>query len=193
MTAMCAVIALAGTSVSSAGPGCMSSKYPMGAGPYPYSPVGAHPYPYPYYAQPAMQGIPAGQPPAPVYAPGMVFYPAATGHPGGYARPPASTYPQAQSAPMQQATTDVVTVRINGMRFEPAQISVKPGTTVTWVHDSGMPHTVKGNARGLQSGTMNSGQSYSFTFDELGSYQYACDLHPSMTGNVVVEAGGTGT
>jgi len=84
-----------------------------------------------------------------------------------------------------------ITVRINGMRFEPSNITVKPGATVTWIHGSSMPHTVTGNADGLRSGTLGSGQQYSHTFDATGRYDYACDFHPSMKGSVIVEASGT--
>ena len=86
-----------------------------------------------------------------------------------------------------------ITVRIDGMRFEPANITVKPGTTVTWIHDSRMPHTITGNADGLRSSTLNGGQQYSHTFDAAGRYDYACDFHPSMKGSVIVEASGRDT
>jgi plastocyanin len=84
-----------------------------------------------------------------------------------------------------------VTVYIDGMRFNPSNITVKPGTTVTWVHGSQMPHTISGNADGLRSGTLYNGQQYSHTFNTAGSYNYICGLHPSMTGNVVVEEAAT--
>jgi plastocyanin len=84
-----------------------------------------------------------------------------------------------------------VTVRIDGMRFNPRNITVKPGTTVTWVHGSQMPHTISGNADGMRSGTLYNGQKYSHTFKATGRYSYVCDLHPSMTGSVVVEEAAT--
>jgi plastocyanin len=77
------------------------------------------------------------------------------------------------------------------MRFNPEKITVKPGTTVTWIHGSQMPHTVSGNADGLRSSTLYKGQQYSHTFNTSGSYSYFCELHPSMTGSVVVEEAGT--
>lgn len=88
---------------------------------------------------------------------------------------------------------DNVTVRINGMRFEPATVTVKPGTTVTWVHGSQMPHTITGNTDGLSSSTLYNGQTFSHTFDASGQYEYFCNLHPSMTGSVIVEEAGTDT
>jgi plastocyanin len=78
------------------------------------------------------------------------------------------------------------------MRFEPSSITVKPGTTVTWIHTSSMRHTVTGNADGPRSSTLYGGQQYSHTFDAAGRYDYACDFHPSMKGSVTVEASGSG-
>ena len=80
-----------------------------------------------------------------------------------------------------------ITVRIDGMRFEPSNITVKPGTTVTWIHESQMPHTVSGQSGQLRSGTLYNGQKFSHTFDAAGRYDYLCGLHPSMKGSVVVE------
>jgi amicyanin len=85
---------------------------------------------------------------------------------------------------------DSVTVRINGMRFEPATITVTPGTTVTWLQQSPMPHTVSGTSGALKSSALRSGQRYSHTFDAPGSYDYVCDFHPGMKGRVVVDDSG---
>jgi plastocyanin len=87
------------------------------------------------------------------------------------------------------AAGETVTVRISGMRFEPASITVKPGTTVTWIHESSMPHTVSSQSGGPSSSTLYNGQSFSHTFDTAGRYDYLCGLHPSMKGSVMVEDG----
>jgi plastocyanin len=105
----------------------------------------------------------------------------------------ANTTPSSQAAASDKSMTagENVTVRIDGMRFDPQNITVKPGTTVTWVHGSQMPHTISGNAGGLSSGILYNGQEFSHTFSAPGSYNYFCGLHPSMTGNVVVEEAAT--
>ena len=82
-------------------------------------------------------------------------------------------------------------MHIDGRRSDPENITVKPGTTVTWVHGSQMPHTISGNADGMGSGNLYKGQKYSHTYNATGRYSYVCDLHPSMTGSVVVEQAGT--
>ena len=85
-----------------------------------------------------------------------------------------------------KAVAETITVRISGMRFEPANLTVKPGTTVNWVQGDRMPHTVTGKGNDLRSNTLQMNQSYSHTFNESGRYEYACDFHPSMQGVVKV-------
>jgi plastocyanin len=123
------------------------------------------------------------------YGPGLST---AAGRPAAaFATDPA---PASLTARNDHATSEAgtVTVRISGMRFEPANLSVTPGTTVTWVHGSSMPHTVKGSSPELRSGILTRGQTFSITFEDAGTYNYYCDLHPGMTGTVTVEknAGG---
>jgi plastocyanin len=176
-----------------AGPGCMNNQR-MSQGYYPYSPMGpqmayGQRAPYSYYPAPAPQ---AGMMAAPYNRPMT----APQGMPAVVARPAAVATNAAQSAPAPAsgASTpagETVTVRIDGMRFDPQNITVKPGTTVTWVHGSQMPHTISGNADGMRSGTLYNGQKYSHTFSATGSYSYVCDLHPSMRGSVVVEEAAT--
>lgn len=174
-----------------AGPGCMNNQR-MAQGYYPYSPMAAQmaygqSAPHSHYAAPARY---AGMMATP-YNRTMSAQqnrPAVVGKP---ARPRvvATSAGQSTQAAAKQSTPagDAVTVRIDGMRFEPAFITVKPGTTVTWVHGSQMPHTISGNADGLHSSTLYKGQKYSHTFKASGLYNYFCALHPAMTGSVVVE------
>lgn len=81
------------------------------------------------------------------------------------------------------------TVSIVNMTFSPATISVKKGTTVTWTNNDTEPHTVtkvKGHITGPESDTLNPNETYSYTFDEPGIYDYLCTLHTGMTGRVIV-------
>lgn len=171
-----------------AGPGCMQNQ-PMAGAYHPHSAMGPRAGYYgqhvPYRYNPApgayagMMAVPYNQPmhpwqnrPATVAAQAQQPTPASAGHDN-------------------DAADDSITVRISGMRFEPASITVKPGTTVTWVHESPMPHTITGNASGLGSSTLYNGQTYSHTFEKDGLFNYYCDIHPSMTGSVVVEEAAT--
>jgi len=65
---------------------------------------------------------------------------------------------------------------------------VPPGTSVTWTNDGPTVHTATADAGLFDSGILEAGESYSFTFDEPGSYDYFCVPHPFMRGKVIVDA-----
>ena len=89
-------------------------------------------------------------------------------------------------------------VAISGFAFSPASLAVEAGTTVTWTNDDGVPHTVtstdgpgtsSATTSAFGSGTLQNGESFSHTFEEPGTYYYACTLHAeqeSMHAEVVV-------
>jgi plastocyanin len=78
-----------------------------------------------------------------------------------------------------------VLVKIKGFTYDPATITVPQGTTVTWVQmDSGVQHTVTGN--GFDSGILNAGDTYRWTFKITGTFSYTCSNHPNMIGTVMV-------
>ncbi len=79
-----------------------------------------------------------------------------------------------------------VEVHIDNFTFEPAQLTVKVGTTVTWTNRDDIPHTVV-SAGKFRSKTMDTDGTFSFTFTSPGDYKYFCSLHPHMTGMVKVE------
>ena len=98
----------------------------------------------------------------------------------------AATFPaaSAQAAEME--------VRIDNFAFAPQRMAVKVGTTVTWINDDDIPHTVASNTKLFRSSALDTKDKFSFTFTTLGAYEYFCSLHPHMTGAIVVEAA-TGT
>ena len=77
-------------------------------------------------------------------------------------------------------------VMIDNFTFEPAQLTVKVGTTVTWKNRDDIPHTVV-SAGKFRSKALDTDDSYSFTFTAAGDYPYFCSLHPHMTGTIKVE------
>jgi plastocyanin len=88
---------------------------------------------------------------------------------------------------------DEMTVSIRDFFFDPDQLSVAPGTTVTWVNEGEAPHTVTStDGKELDSATLQPGDTYSFTFkdDDAGeTYAYQCTIHPQMTASVTVSGG----
>ena len=88
--------------------------------------------------------------------------------------------------PAGNARAEDTEVHIDNFVFEPAQFSVKAGTTVKWTNRDDIPHTVVCAGK-FRSKTMDTDDSFSFTFTTAGDYKYFCSLHPHMTGTVKVE------
>lgn len=80
----------------------------------------------------------------------------------------------------------VIGVEIKGFAFDPATITVAKGTTVTWMNKDSTPHTVTEIGNAFSSDTLNQDQSYTHTFNEIGMFEYNCQIHPSMLGKVIV-------
>src|SRR5919112_6180664 len=96
-------------------------------------------------------------------------------------------------APTAAAQGKTMTISIKNFAFNPPNATVAAGTTVTWVNDDQAPHTATANDGTFDSGTLQPGQSFSFTFDKAGTYAYHCNIHPDMTATVTVSGGGAAT
>lgn len=101
-----------------------------------------------------------------------------------------STTNTTTTQPTPTNTPTANTVSIVNMSFSPSSLTVTAGTTVTWVNNDSVTHTVTetDNQTGPKSGNLAPGQSYTFTFSSAGTYQYHCSIHTSMTGSVTVTA-----
>jgi len=100
--------------------------------------------------------------------------------------------PSTQASSMQQAATqpaqtgtEAGTVTISNFAFNPATLTIKQGTKVTWTNQDSAAHKIKSAT--FNSGDINQGEKFEFTFDSKGSFDYSCSIHPSMTGKIVVE------
>ncbi|TJY59025.1 amidase [Sinimarinibacterium sp. CAU 1509] len=71
------------------------------------------------------------------------------------------------------------------MFFEPAELTVPVGTTVTFSNEDGSNHKVN-FSDGTQSDRLRHGAVYTRTFTAPGEYPYACAIHPKMTGKIIV-------
>jgi plastocyanin len=101
-----------------------------------------------------------------------------------------TTLPEAETLPQGTAAGTVADagraeVAIASFRFEPDRIEIPAGTTVHWSNDEdAIQHTSTGD--GWNSGTLDPGEVFEFTFTESGTYPYICSIHPSMEGTVIV-------
>lgn len=77
-------------------------------------------------------------------------------------------------------------VVIKDFAFNPQTLTIKVGTTVTWTNEDSALHTV--TAEGIfDSGALSKGESWAYTFEEIGTYDYMCTFHPYMEGTIIVE------
>lgn len=86
------------------------------------------------------------------------------------------------------------TVTVEGLTFLEGSITVPAGSPVTFINRDTVGHTVTsgepGNATGVFDESLPSSGEATITVDEPGTYAYFCQIHPSMTGELVVEAAG---
>lgn len=94
------------------------------------------------------------------------------------------------SAPPARAAT-TVDVTIASYAFNPTPVTIQVGDTVKWTNNDGVTHTVTSNTSVFNSGSIPNGGTFSYTFTTAGTYGYHCSIHTSMTGQVIVQSGGS--
>ncbi len=102
-------------------------------------------------------------------------------------QPDASSTAAAEATPEGGDAAGGTSVSIVSFAFDPASVTIDAGTTVTWTNNDTVPHTVTATDGSFNSGNLNPGESFSFTFDEAGTFDYICNYHPNMTGTVIVD------
>jgi amicyanin len=95
-----------------------------------------------------------------------------------------------QQNPARQGTpvTGVPHMNMQHFAYQMANIQVRAGTTVTWTNQDNVPHSVTFKNGMKDSGLLSQGQSFSYTFNTPGTYQYYCTVHPYMVATVTVVA-----
>lgn len=80
--------------------------------------------------------------------------------------------------------------KIVDFSFEPTTLNVAVGDSVTWTNTGSAPHTVTSlaDADKFDSGILNSGGTFTYSFKTAGSFDFQCNVHPRMVGTVVVAA-----
>jgi plastocyanin len=77
-------------------------------------------------------------------------------------------------------------VDITRSAFAPGEITVAPGTPVTWINHDEIPHTVTSRDKVFASEGLDTNDHFEHVFDAEGDYSYYCVVHPFMTGIVHV-------
>ena len=76
---------------------------------------------------------------------------------------------------------------MKNIQYVPDSITVSVGDTVTWTNSDSVAHTVTGDNGEFDSGTIEPGGQFSFTFETAGTITYHCTIHPNMKGTVIVQ------
>jgi len=101
------------------------------------------------------------------------------------ASPTATATAVPEASPAASPAAEACTIDIQKLTF-PAQTEIAVGTTVTWTNSDPIAHTVTAADETFDSGILSVGQSFSHTFDEEGTFDYSCMIHPFMQGSIMV-------
>ena len=93
--------------------------------------------------------------------------------------------PRSVAAAGEQAATNVVT--IDNFMFTPMELTIAPGAQVTWVNKDDVPHTIVSVDHKFKSQALDTDERFSFTFQQPGTYEYFCSVHPRMVGKIFVK------
>jgi LPXTG-motif cell wall-anchored protein len=86
-----------------------------------------------------------------------------------------------------------IKVEVDDNYFKPKTLTVQAGTTVRWANEGKREHTATADNGAFGSGDLESGDTFSFTFNKAGTYAYYCKYHGArggvgMSGTIVVKA-----
>ena len=84
------------------------------------------------------------------------------------------------------AWAETAHVGIKDFMFTPMTLTVPQGATVQWINLDDVPHTVVEKDKKWRSAALDTNDTYSHTFDQPGTYEYYCTLHPKMVAKVIV-------
>ena len=93
-----------------------------------------------------------------------------------------------RSNPVPASQPQTHTVVIDGMRFEPADLTIHTGDTIVWVNKDLFAHTATTEGT-FDSRQIDPGGSWRLTLQTAGDLPYVCALHPTMKGMLRVRSG----
>ena len=115
---------------------------------------------------------------------------AAVGAAHGAGAPAAPAAAATPSGSRQEGGTEptgtVVKAGMRNLAYNPARIEIAAGTTVEWTNNDPLAHTVTAADGSFDSGMIQSGGTWRYTFTRPGTYDFNCTPHPFMKGTVVV-------
>jgi plastocyanin len=78
-------------------------------------------------------------------------------------------------------------IRIESNAYVPEHATVEAGSRVTWINRDSVDHTVTADDGDFDSGNLKRGESFSEAFEDAGTFDYHCSIHPNIRGTITVE------
>jgi plastocyanin len=103
---------------------------------------------------------------------------------------PATTAKSEKSGGAAATAEKSASVEAVDIDFEPKNVTIAKGGTITWTNTGNLPHTVtkeEGPGPDFDSGSLNSGDTFKQTFKTAGKIDYVCRIHAGQRGTVTVE------
>jgi plastocyanin len=88
--------------------------------------------------------------------------------------------------PVRNAAAETKEVIIDNFSFSPTPLIISAGSTVTWLNQDDIPHSIVCPVLQVKSQPLDTDDTFSFQFDKPGTFDYVCGLHPHMRGQVMV-------
>jgi plastocyanin len=121
-------------------------------------------------------------------APAKGLEPATSSHPASSVNISVAAFDQAYAAASDDGDeADVPTVFVRDNYYTPNRLTVPVGATVRWEHQGRIEHTVSSLLGYFDSGVLQPGDVFTYTFSTPGQYAYYCKFHITNWGTIVVE------
>jgi plastocyanin len=92
-------------------------------------------------------------------------------------------------SPASSAVTSTTTqnsVAIQNYAFNPSTLTIQKGANVTWKNYDSVQHTVTSDSGAFSSPLLSTGDTYTYQFNNTGTYPYHCSIHTYMKGTITV-------
>jgi len=86
----------------------------------------------------------------------------------------------------EPSATSSNAIAITNTAFQPNNLQITAGTTVTWTNNDTVPHRVTSDTNLFDSGPINAGSQFTFTFTQAGTFTYKSTGDSALTGTITV-------
>jgi plastocyanin len=92
-------------------------------------------------------------------------------------------------SPTPSATVSIVSGAslLTTTAFSPNPLTTTVGSTIRWTNNDNLAHTSTATGGAWNSGTIQPGGQFNFTFQSAGTFAYQCTIHPGMVATVIVQ------